>query len=82
MNGHTGLLEQNLDNNGKFNLQLITETNLMLLNEDRCTAMHTWRKYQRKSVMEYVLVNNEMYKDYESMHINENQEIIENRIKT
>ncbi len=76
MNGHTGLLgEQSLDNNGKFILQLITEANLILLNDDRCTGMYTWSQEPRKSVIDYVLVNNEMYTYYESMHIDERQEI-------
>ena len=58
-------------------MQLITEANLILLNEDRCTGMYTWSQDQRKSVINYMLVNKEMYKYYESMHIDENQEIID-----
>lgn len=78
-NGHTGYLrEQRLDSNGKFILDLMTDHTMTLLNDDsRCAGTYTWRRDQQKIVIDYIPVNQEMYKLYNSTYIDENQEIID-----
>lgn len=76
-NGHIGYLgSQRLGNNGKFILDPMTEHNMILLNDDsRCTGTYTWNRDQQKSVIDYVLVNQDMYNIYKWMNIDENQEL-------
>ena len=78
MNGHTGCLgDQKMDNNGKFIMDLITDHNVILLNEDSdCDGRYTWQQNKKRSVIDFVLVNKIMYTRYTSMHIDEKQEIV------
>ena len=53
------LCPQRLDNNGKFVLSLMTDYNMILVNDDsRCIGTYTWSQDNRKSVIDYVLMNN------------------------
>lgn len=78
-NGHIGYLgNQRLDNNGKFILDLMTEQNMILLNDDsRCIGTYTWSRDKQKSVIDYILVNQSMYNIYKWMNIDENQELVD-----
>ena len=53
---------QRLDDNGKFILDLMTEYNMILLNDDsNCIGTYTRSRNKQKSVIDYILVNQSMY---------------------
>ena len=45
-------------NNGKIVLDIMTENNMIMLNDtDKCKGTYTWSRRQSKSVIDFVLVN-------------------------
>ncbi|XP_064102661.1 chromosome partition protein Smc-like [Macrobrachium nipponense] len=74
-NGHIGFLgHQNTDRNGEIILEWMNEHRLILLNaEDRCTGVYTWERMQMKSVIDFALVNEKLYKNFEEMVIDEDK---------
>ena len=72
-NGHIGILgPQKVNNNGQIVLDLITDQNLILLNADEnCSGEYTWQSKEHKSVIDFVLVNNNFYNMLVNMNIDE-----------
>ena len=58
-NAHVGIMgEQELNYNGKIVLDIMTENNMIMLNDtDKCKGTYTWSRGQSKSVIDFVLVN-------------------------
>ena len=58
-NVHVGIIgEQDLNHNRKIVLDIITENNMIMLNDiDKCKGTYTWSRRQSKSVIDFVLVN-------------------------
>ena len=75
-NGHIGVLgEQKLNRNGKRVIDIIENFNLNLLNlDDKCNGELTWAQGEYNSVIDFVLANEDMYKDFVQMDIDENWE--------
>lgn len=72
-NGHLGFIgDQRLDLNGKFVLNLMEKENMILLNNDeKCDGKYTREENNSKSAIDFVLVNKNMYKNFEKMTIDE-----------
>ena len=68
-NGHVGFKGmQSLDENGKMILEW------MELNDDfECKGETTWKRQEQESVIDYVLVSQNLYKEYIQMEIDEQQ---------
>ena len=75
-NGHVGFLgDQREDRNGKFVMNLVNSSNMVMLNcDDKCKGMYTWGKRGQRSVIDYVLANDRMYQHLDTMEIDEYQE--------
>ena len=76
-NGHVeGLGYQREDKNGKTVLDWASKYNMVLLNQDeRCSGEITWSRNNQFSVIDFVLVDEGLYKYYKNMKIDEEQEI-------
>ena len=63
-NGHTGIIgKQKLNKNGKKVLNLLEMFNLSMLNlDDRCVGEITWEQGNNNSVIDFVLVNEILYR--------------------
>ena len=70
-NGHIGfLLPQPMNKNGKLMLDLIDNNNLILLNGHAdCKGEITWQQRERKSTIDYLMVDEEMHKRFKNMII-------------
>ena len=79
MNGHIGILgEQEEDRNGRMILNWVNDFNLVMLNMDeRCKGKYTWCANDRKSVIDYMLVNGRMYNRLIGLEIDEEKENID-----
>ena len=75
-NGHVGFLgNQREDRNGKFIIDLVNNSNMVMLNcDDKCQGLYTWGKRSYRSVIDYVLANGEMYQHIDVMEIDEKQQ--------
>ncbi len=71
-NGHLGFLgSQKCNDNGNNH-------NLTLLNlKDKCNGTYTWRRNDQKSAIDFVLVNQAMYRLFEEMAIDETNDIVD-----
>eukprot|EP00794_Sanderia_malayensis_P010325 gene10325-11396_t len=75
-NGHIGIIgSQKLNYNGKIVLDIMTENNMILLNDtDKCKGTYTWSQGEQKCVIDFVLVNQMAYTLCDKMIIDEQQE--------
>jgi len=78
-NGHIeGLGRQNEDVNGKMIKEILNKHNLILMNLDnKCEGMITWQKAEQKSVIDFALVNVEMYNLIKKLKIDEQGDIFD-----
>lgn len=79
MNGHVGFLrDQKLDKNGEMVIDWMTNYNMTLLNGSvECEGTYTWTVGERKSVIDYCLVNEQLMEKFSSIYIDENKEIMD-----
>ena len=77
-NGHIGLLgKQKIDKNGRRVLDLADRFNLSILNlDDKCVGDITWSQRGMESVIDFALINQTLYKEFVSMFIDEQGEIL------
>ena len=75
-NAHVGIIgEQELNYNGKIVLDIMTENNMITLNDtDKCKGKYTWSRGQSKSVIDFVLVNSLAFGICDQMDIDERLE--------
>ena len=75
-NAHVGIIgEQELNYNRKIVLDIMTENNMIMLNDtDKCKGTYTWSRGQSKSVIDFVLVNSLDLGICDQMDIDEQQE--------
>ena len=75
-NAHVGIIgEQELNYNGKIVLDIMTENNMIMLNDtDKCKVTYTWSRGQSNSVIDFVLVNSLAFGICDLMDIDEQQE--------
>merc|ERR1739840_78220 len=78
-NGHLDILEDRKeDENGKMVMEWISTYGLILLNaEEICSGKYTWSRGEQKSAIDFVLVNENMYKRIRKMEIDEEQEVVD-----
>ena len=78
-NGHVGLTgDQKLDTNGKMILEWMEKYRLIMLNDDeRCKGVYTWNRGEQKSVIDFALINEQMYEKFQEMSIDEEKEEID-----
>ena len=78
-NGHIdGLGYQRKDYNGKIVLELVNENNLLLMNTDeKCSGKYTWESGNKKSVIDYLLSNEKMYRLVEKVIVDEDKEFFD-----
>lgn len=76
-NGHVGFKgEQKLNRNGEIILHWMEKYGLIMLNDDeKCTGEYTWGREGQRSVIDYVLVTDKVYKKFHSMKIDEEKEV-------
>ena len=61
---------QKLNRNGKRVIDIIENFNCNLLNlDDKCNGELTWAQGEYNSVIDFVLANEDMYKDFVQMDI-------------
>ena len=79
MNGHTGLIGQQKENeNGKMIKDWMNDFGLVLLNlDEKCKGTYTWGRNDQKSVIDYALVNGHCYHLFSEMKIDEEREIFD-----
>ena len=74
-NGHLSMIGNHATNeNGRMLLNLVEDENLVILNEDlNCKGTFTWNPNHRdqRSVIDYGLVNHNMYQYFDNMIIDE-----------
>ena len=75
-NGHiNGLGYQKQDRNGDMILEWINNNNMVLLNlDDKCEGNITWQRNEQKSVIDYIIVKGNIYKNIIKMEIDETKE--------
>ena len=75
-NGHVGFIgPQDLNKNGKIVINLMEKYNLSMLNVDiNCQGVITWSQGEKRSVIDFVLVNSGAYGFFHSMHVDEENE--------
>ena len=75
-NGHLGFLgPHQMNKNGELLYNLIDKHNLILLNgHPECTGEITWEQKNKRSVIDYILVNKNMHENFISMNIDDNKE--------
>ena len=75
-NGHIGFLgPQPMNKNGELMLDLINNNNLIILNGHAdCKGEITWQQRERKSTIDYLMVDEEMHKRFKNMIIDEQKE--------
>ena len=76
---HVGFIgPQNINRNGNLVLDVMETYNLSLLNADpNCSGTITWKQSDRKSAIDFVLVNQKMYKFFRNMHIDEDNNVLD-----
>ena len=79
MNAHVGFLgEQQLNKNGERLLDLMEDCRLIMLNLDEsCTGEITREQGMHTSVIDFVLVNELLYKDFIAMDIDEKKDVFD-----
>ena len=78
-NGHLGFLgPHQMNKNGELLYNLINKYNLILLNgHPECTGEITWEQKNKRSVIDYILVNNDMHESFINMNIDDNKEVFD-----
>ena len=78
-NGHLGFLgPHQMNKNGELLYNLIDKHNLILLNgHPECTGEITWEQKNKRSVIDYILVNKDMHESFISMNIDESKEVFD-----
>jgi len=78
-NGHTGYLgSQDMNKNGKLMLDFAEENSLIILNgHTECNGTITWESRGRQSVIDYILINDGMHKQFIKMDIDEARDIFD-----
>ena len=70
--------QQKLNKNGEIVIDWLSKYNLTLLNGlVECDGMYTWTVGERRSVIDYCLVNEHLMEKFGSISIDENKEIID-----
>lgn len=75
-NGHLGFIgEQNVNKNGNIVLDIAERYDYVILNGDpACIGEVTWSRQNQKSSIDFILCNQEMYKNFIKMEIDESKE--------
>ena len=75
-NAHLGIIgDQDVNYNGRIVLDMMTEDNMILLNDTgKCKGIYTWRRGDKKSAVDFILVNTLTYKWCQEMDIDVKQE--------
>ena len=75
-NGHLGYIgELRLNYNGKLANSMIEENGLILLNiDEKCNGTYTWSRNEQKSVIDFAIGNEKLYRMSQKMEIDEKQE--------
>ena len=78
-NGHVGFIgKQEVNNNGNIVLDMAEKFNLVILNGDpRCEGETTWSRGELKSSIDFIMCNQEMYKKFLGMYIDEEKEVFD-----
>ena len=73
INDHIGFIgQQKIDRNEEMVIDWMNDFSLILINVDeRCVGQHTWSRQNQKSTIDCVLMNNEAYKIFQKMKIDE-----------
>lgn len=79
MNAHLGFIGmQKINENGKLVIDIMEKYGLILLNGDfNCEGETTWSRGNQKSAIDFILVNEEMYKSYIEMKIDESKQVFD-----
>ena len=74
-NGHVGYLGPHPTNkNGEILLDFIDKSNLIMLNGHAdCKGEITWEQKNRKSVIDYIIINKSLHNNFECMKIDEDK---------
>ena len=77
-NGHIGCLgPQPINKNGRKMLNFVDNSQLNILNLDiRCSGEITWKQGNKRSCIDFLLLNEKMYENFTSMTIDEEGEIL------
>ena len=77
-NGHLKVLDGKEDINGRMLLEWARDYRLTILNlDEKCSGVYTRVRREQKTAIDYAVVNNRIYEIFNSMHIDENKEIID-----
>eukprot|EP00794_Sanderia_malayensis_P017185 gene17185-18915_t len=78
-NAHIGIIgEQQINWNGKEIPDLMSEDNLILMNDtDKCNGLYTWSRGEQKSVIDFILVNKKAYQICKYTKIDEQQDLFD-----
>ena len=78
-NGYVGFKGgQKVNRNGELILDWMENYSLVMLNDDyKCTREITWSRNEQRSVIDYVLVTNQVYGKFKSMTIDEKKQIFD-----
>ena len=76
-NAHTGTVGyQNPDHNGKLLHNMANEHDMIILNyDDKCKGEVTWKRGNRKSSIDFIVVNKLLYDKFIDMNIDEDEDI-------
>jgi hypothetical protein len=74
MNGHIGMLGEEVNGNGERLLSFAEEMNLEILNQTISEGRVTWSVKERQSAIDYILVNERARSKIKSMNIDEEGE--------
>ena len=72
---HLGIIgDQDVNYNGKILLDMMTEDNMILLNDtEKCKGIYTWGIGDKTSDIDFILVNTLTYKLCQEINIDENR---------
>ena len=78
-NGHVGFLgTQPINKNGELLMELAEDNNLTILNGHvDCNGITTWEQNEKKSTIDYILVDQQMPKMFHSMNVDEEKEVFD-----
>ena len=71
MNGHTGMLGEQMNENGEMLIDYVNKMNFENLNETLAEGRVTWNARNKRSVIDYMLVNGRMRENVSRMWIDE-----------
>ena len=75
-NGHLKILDgRENDRNGRMIMEWVESYGLVILNlDEKCKGTYTWSRGDSKTAIDYILVNDNFYKIFEKMEIDENKD--------